>query len=335
MKHMKQILTLCAITLIALILPGCSADLVGTALPAASPVPYAMTEPAADADQSMQTEPSRQEPPVLTITIGEESLSPMRGAYDWTFEISDGTWRTEAADSAHPLDAREELPFVTIDPAIQQSAAWTFDFNQPPDSVQIFCWDDTHRGDPAAECEEIPAEAGAFALKAGTYLYEIVAKWTDTARCGGTVHYAFRTESALTGTQLTIRSGAETVVPYRFFLHSLTWTEHGLLYGDGLSLSDAMPALAQSDALPAVHYANDFSIAHAPEVRVDQIVLYDADFMPLEGCVESLGAASPGLYYVAVSCTQFGEYIEQVQTREYSSWADVFAVQVGADEKGD
>ncbi len=327
---MKRRLTCIAAVLFAAALCGCASPPEAITELAISPTVRVMSDPAVAVKPAETPDPETDytELPVLTVTVGADTITAMCGAYSWEYDNGDGTWGAMETDCAHVLDAQDDMPSVTIDPAgLPHAAELTFEYGSAPDSIQVFCWDDSHWGEPASESEEIAVESGTISLKSGQYIYEIVAEWTSAAHYRGTVHYAFYTEAAAS-TALTVQAGGTCIEPYPFLLSSLQWTERGLLAGCGLSLGDELPRLAENSELPVMIYADDFSIAHAPAVHIGAITLYDAAFSQLDECVESLEHLPAGTYYAAISYCLLGDYIEQENVQEYENWAGLFEIQI-------
>jgi len=147
------------------------------------------------------------EPPALRVSCAMESIEALRGTSSWWYENEDGTCTGIEADSMHPLQAKEYMSSLSLQPTylshIDSLAAY-LSFNVLPDSLVVRCWSEEYwgRDDAGNDCEllaveeaEIGPEKTGFLLKLkdGSYIYEVTASWENAERYGGTAYYSFYT----------------------------------------------------------------------------------------------------------------------------------------------
>ena len=129
--------------------------------------------------------------PELTVICGNASQIAWKGAYSWTYDAGDGTWKALNADSPHPLDCLEHIgqwhPNAADGGESQLTA--TLDFDIVPDQVLVNCWKIENGEGKAQKVEEDGFNVRLH--EGGIYLYEVIATWDS-----GTVHYAFCTDTA-------------------------------------------------------------------------------------------------------------------------------------------
>ena len=86
------------------------------------------------------------------------------------------------ADSSHPLEWKEFLiPMITADDTVELY------FDVQPQSFTVRCWSDKYWGKVNAKETDVSIEGNTLELKAGGYIYEVVATWEGV----GTVYYSF------------------------------------------------------------------------------------------------------------------------------------------------
>lgn len=127
-----------------------------------------------------------EDPPALSVISDHTSVSALLGSYSWQKKDSDGTSVSVNADSAHPLDCRELLspPYET------QETKAVLRFTEEPDNIlSVRCWSDAHWGEPGADSEAVTVSGNVLDLKAGGYIYEIIAGWDAENGYGGTAGY--------------------------------------------------------------------------------------------------------------------------------------------------
>ena len=130
------------------------------------------------------------EPPALTVSDGETTITAWRGTYSWMIEGEDGMGSGITVDSAHPLDYKDSIETINL----SQNTKLTLNFESAPTSVSIKRYKlsatDYNAFEKIADSYNMIVDA-----KAGDYLYEVIAKWEDPSKSySGTVYYAFCTE---------------------------------------------------------------------------------------------------------------------------------------------
>ena len=130
------------------------------------------------------------EPPTLTVSDGETTITAWRGTYSWMIEGEDGMGSGITVDSAHPLDYKDSIETINL----SQNTKLTLNFESAPTSVSIKRYKLSATDYDAFE--KISASYNMIIeAKAGDYLYEVIAKWEDPSKSySGTVYYAFCTE---------------------------------------------------------------------------------------------------------------------------------------------
>lgn len=129
------------------------------------------------------------EPPTLTISDGETTITAWRGTYSWMIEGEDGMGSGITVDSAHPLDYKDSIETINL----SQNTKLTLNFESAPTSVSIKRYKLSATDYNAFE--KIADSYNTIDAKAGNYLYEVIAKWEDPSKSySGTVYYAFCTE---------------------------------------------------------------------------------------------------------------------------------------------
>ena len=128
------------------------------------------------------------DPPWLAVVSDQTSVGAMLGTYSWERRNSDGTITSMEADSAHPLECRDELALLdtTRETALLQ-------FQKEPDEIlAVRCWSDAHWSDPSAQSEDVTVNGNEMVLKPGANIYEVTARWnTQSGYGGGTASYSF------------------------------------------------------------------------------------------------------------------------------------------------
>lgn len=129
------------------------------------------------------------DPPLLTVSVGEESVIAWQGTYSWSIDNDDGTGRTVHADSSHPLTHVSSMTPIAV--STRKTALLTFDV--PPNQVTVKRY---LASETAYDTyDTVPINDGSIHLETGEYLYEITASWTNPEKSyNGTVHYAFYTK---------------------------------------------------------------------------------------------------------------------------------------------
>ena len=129
------------------------------------------------------------EPPTLTVSDGETTITAWRGTYSWMIEGEDGMGSGITVDSAHPLDYKDSIETINL----SQTTKLTLNFESAPTSVSIKRYKLSATDYNAFE--KIADSYNTIDAKAGNYLYEVIAKWEEPSKSySGTVYYAFCTE---------------------------------------------------------------------------------------------------------------------------------------------
>ena len=127
------------------------------------------------------------QPPGLTVTCGEESVSVAQGSFQWEYPQEDGTTVAVVSDAVHPLDREGDLPEL----AGGSQAALSWD-GPAPETVVLRCWPEDAWGDTDREAVEVPVDGDSFPLLAGLHIYAVSAQWPEGQASGsGNASYAF------------------------------------------------------------------------------------------------------------------------------------------------
>ena len=139
-------------------------------------------------------------PPALTLTYAEETHTALQGTSSWTYQTGEESFSV-CADSVHPLQAKDRMPFFLTSETDTVSLLWEI----PPDAVFARCYESDAWGTYDAKSTNIPVmslqicsdkeEEPQFhlALKEGNYIYEITAEWNASELWGGRSNYSFYT----------------------------------------------------------------------------------------------------------------------------------------------
>lgn len=127
------------------------------------------------------------EPPALFVRDGDTRIKAWRGTSSWIVEGEDGISNGVNSDSPHPLDLRESIPAI----ALKKKTTLTLSFEGRPTKITVkrYAPNTTDYDD----YETVKVSEGTIEVKAGDYLYEVIATWSGE-KYSGTVYYAFRTE---------------------------------------------------------------------------------------------------------------------------------------------
>ena len=128
--------------------------------------------------------------PDLTVVCGNESITALRGEYDWKYEEEQ---IQEYADLA--LNRREETPCLKVS---SDNREVSLQFYIEPLEVFVYCWDTDSWGGEYADYVEIKVDGTTFTLLETDCVYEIMARWQGDDEEGGTlsgiVYYSFYTD---------------------------------------------------------------------------------------------------------------------------------------------
>lgn len=141
---------------------------------------------AAAGDQSLKNFPYV--PPKLTVSCeasGQEVvLSP--GKHQWKALLPDGTWKTEDAQTVHPLEMKEEILWVI---GIERvDFAWEGD---APNRVTVQAWPSSAWGKTDTPAQAVEADETGFTMLDGEWIYQIDGEWTGSEEWGGQAAYLF------------------------------------------------------------------------------------------------------------------------------------------------
>ena len=129
------------------------------------------------------------EPPTLTVSDGEMTITAWRGTSSWMIVGEDGLGSGITADSPHPLECKDDIQTIKV----SQNTTLTLSFESAPTSIAVKRYKLNATDYDAFE--KIADFRNIIEVKAGNYLYEVIAKWEDNAKpYSGTVYYAFCTE---------------------------------------------------------------------------------------------------------------------------------------------
>ncbi|MCA1010675.1 hypothetical protein [Halobacillus halophilus] len=122
------------------------------------------------------SEISSKTPPDLRIEVGDTTVKPVRGTYNWSYTKKDGTSTSKHAASAAPPVLVKEQQSVIVTPDSKVNLY----FDEEPKSYKVKIWD-PEKNEVKRSYEEvvIPQEDGKV-------IYEILANWEH-----GKVSFAF------------------------------------------------------------------------------------------------------------------------------------------------
>lgn len=134
------------------------------------------------------SKPTCKEPPALKVLDSTcIAIEANIGTYSWMYDNGDRTWTGVEADSSHPLEWQEFLvPMTTADGTVELY------FDVEPQEFTIRCWSDAYWGQVDYKEEKVTIQGNKLELKAGGYIYEVIATWTgENLAAEGTAYYAF------------------------------------------------------------------------------------------------------------------------------------------------
>ncbi|WBW96566.1 hypothetical protein [Oceanirhabdus sp. W0125-5] len=117
-------------------------------------------------------------PPKLTVTVDNKSITGVLGTYSWTVDNGDGTETSIQSDSEAPPElAKDQKEPLNIKP----SSSIILNFKNEPKEYIVTLWKDNIKNKQEVIDGEIiaPEEKGSF-------VYEVFATWKE-----GTAYYAF------------------------------------------------------------------------------------------------------------------------------------------------
>lgn len=129
---------------------------------------------------------------------------------------------------------------------------------------------------------------------------------------------------------ITVHCGGKSIEPYMHFYYSEAWMDVGFLAADGTPIQWELSTLTEEGALPALDYAEDFSVTYAEDVSFSHILLFDEESTQLDSlyAVSDLSKLDPGLYYVGIAIDVRGRYIAEANTYEGYGWVCAFRLRV-------
>ena len=127
------------------------------------------------------------DPPALFVRDGEKRIKAWRGTSSWIVEGEDGISNGINSDSPHPLDCIDSLPVIEF----SWKTTLTLSFEGAPVRITVKQYPADASG--YDDYKEIEVNKSTVEVKAGNYIYEVIATWHGETY-SGTVYYAFRTE---------------------------------------------------------------------------------------------------------------------------------------------
>lgn len=131
-----------------------------------------------------------------------------------------------------------------------------------------------------------------------------------------------------------LTSNGETTLPYLRFSSSTSYEDGRWLAADALQLVCELPGIAPE--LPVITYHDDFTVQFQEGVNYTNMTVYDERFEYLYNIatysdmdyLTCLAQLPEGTYYVGISVSQRGDYIESQDKYEYSGTDCVFKLVV-------
>lgn len=116
-----------------------------------------------------------EEPPSLTVRVGEHEFKALEGGYDWEIDHGDGTSTGFHADAASPpqMVKSEAMIKVKSDNKIDLT------FEVDPERFDVYIWDDEGVTESRVDLD--------LAKRSGPNIFEVVATWDQ-----GQASYAFK-----------------------------------------------------------------------------------------------------------------------------------------------
>lgn len=128
------------------------------------------------------------EPPTLTVSDGKTTIQAWRGTYSWMVEDDNGIGKGIQADSSHPLDRVDDIEAITV----SEDTTLSLTFETYPTSISVKRYKLNAKDHDAYE--KVSGAHNMIDVKAGDYLYEVIAKWENPNKpYSGTVYFAFVT----------------------------------------------------------------------------------------------------------------------------------------------
>lgn len=94
-------------------------------------------------EEKLKLEAGVKEPPIPTITIGNEQFQPELGAYSWEFENRNGTVTRTEVDIAPPHEQAKDIDSIAV--AAEADLEIDFGSINPPKPIDFHIWEDEKR----------------------------------------------------------------------------------------------------------------------------------------------------------------------------------------------
>ena len=140
--------------------------------------------------------------PTLSLETSGSTTEIPAYSYSWTVTNRWGNSASMVADTAHPLEAQEDLTSLTL----TAGAEAVLTFSEIPDSVSVVFWRADEPDSENSTQVEATYRDGSFVFtvpgaddgSAGSeaMVYSVTALWNSYDNVSGTVTYAFTTASA-------------------------------------------------------------------------------------------------------------------------------------------
>lgn len=131
--------------------------------------------------------------PTLSLTAGRYRYQIPTGGYDWTLTNRFGGSASAITDTAHPLQAVDDLMTVSL----TGGETVTLAFSRTPDTVEVTYWSVGDEVGSQGTSLETSFLDDAFLFTApketDDLVFQITAQWTSYEDVGGTVSYPFTT----------------------------------------------------------------------------------------------------------------------------------------------
>lgn len=95
-------------------------------------------------EEKPKLEAGVKEPPIPTITIGNQQFQPELGAYSWEIENSDGTVTRAEVDIAPPHEQAKHIDSIAV--VAEDHLEIDFGSVNPPKPMDFHIWEDGKRG---------------------------------------------------------------------------------------------------------------------------------------------------------------------------------------------
>ena len=121
---------------------------------------------------------SLSEPPELTITIDNQSITALLGTYSWYIHNKDGTIEGMEADAFAPPElVKHQNETLTVEP----KSSIVLNFENKPDAYRVDIWEGNNQ-----ITQQVNDKIVIAPEQNGLVVYEVYARWKE-----GTAFYAF------------------------------------------------------------------------------------------------------------------------------------------------